>query len=115
MLQVPADGGNELRMRAAAQNDDALPRVVSFTRRHWSRYPCRKRPREALEPCRHVGAKVDAQRAAPALGQHLEVAARLRRLDDAKRVALPRHSQIHRVVTGDLQEDSSIGPALVRL
>src|SRR6266481_3727546 len=42
----------------------------------------------------HVGAQVDAERAAVALRQDLEIAARLRRLDDPERVLLPRHRQI---------------------
>ena len=63
----------------------------------------------------HVRAEMDAQRAPAALGQHLEVAARLGRLDDAEGVLLARHRQVVRVVAGDLQEDAAVRPALVGL
>src|SRR5712692_5781058 len=47
----------------------------------------------------HVGAQVHAERAAAALRQNLEVAARLRGLHHPKRVRLPWHRQVSRVVT----------------
>ena len=56
-----------------------------------------------------------AQGAALALQQHLEVASRLRRLDDAEGVLLPGHGHIDRVVAGDLQEDAGVRSALVGL
>src|SRR3954470_5632275 len=62
-----------------------------------------------------VRAKVNPEGATPPLGQHLEIAARLRRLDDAECVRLPRHRQVLRVVGRDLQEHSGIGPSLVGL
>ena len=58
---------------------------------------------------------MDAQHAPVALGQHLEIAARLRRLDDAEGVFLARHREIVGVVAGDLQEHAAVRPALVGL
>ena len=62
-----------------------------------------------------VGAEVDAEGAAAALDQDLEVAARLRRLDDAEGVFLTGHGQVVGVVAGDLQEDARVRTALVGL
>ena len=62
-----------------------------------------------------VRAEVDAQGATAALGEHREVAAGLRRLDDAEGVALPRHGQIAGVVGRDLQEHALVRAALVGL
>src|SRR5579872_1417997 len=56
-----------------------------------------------------------AQSTPSAIRQHLEVAARLRRFYDAKRVLLSRHRQFHRVVARDLQKDSGIRTTLVSL
>ena len=53
--------------------------------------------------------------ATSALGQHLEIAARLRCLDNAKRVRLFRHLEIIGVVAGDLQEHAAVGAAFVDL
>ena len=58
---------------------------------------------------------MDAQRAPAALSQHVEIAARLRRLDDTKRVFLPRDRQILGIVAGDLQKHAAIRPALIGL
>ena len=61
---------------------------------------------------RDVRAKVNPKRATAPLRQYLEIAARLRRLDDAECVCLPRHRQVLRVVARDLQEHSCVGPPL---
>src|SRR6185437_14810896 len=58
---------------------------------------------------------MNAQRAPTALHQNLEIAARLRRLHHAEAVGMAGHVDIARIVAGDLQEDSRIGAALVRL
>ena len=50
-----------------------------------------------------------------ALGQDLEIAARLRRLDHAEGVFLAGHRQILGVLAGDLQEDAAVRAALVGL
>ena len=68
-----------------------------------------------VQPRRDIRTEMDAQRAAVALDEHLEIAARLRRLDDAERVALAGHRQVRGVVAGDLQEDAGVGAALVGL
>jgi hypothetical protein len=47
--------------------------------------------------------------------KNLEVAARLRRLDDTETVFLSRHVEIGQIVACDLQEYTCVGPALVRL
>src|SRR5439155_4701812 len=73
------------------------------------------RIREHLETGAHVVAEMHAQRAAAAVGEHLKITARLRRLDDAKGELLPGHGQIDRVVAGDLQEDAARRPAFVGL
>ena len=70
---------------------------------------------ERLEPGAHVGAQMHAQRATPAIDEHLEVAARLRRLHDAEGVPRARHGRSRGVVAGDLQEDAGVGAALVGL
>src|SRR5258708_17654991 len=58
---------------------------------------------------------MNAQRAPAAFGKHVEIAARLRRLDDAEAVFLAGHRQILCIVAGDLQEDASRRAALVGL
>src|SRR5204863_9149495 len=67
------------------------------------------------EARRDVLPDVHAQRATPTLCQDVEVAARLRRLDDAERVLPPRHRNVGPVVAGDLQEDAGVRAALVSL
>src|SRR6478752_4271836 len=62
-----------------------------------------------------VTLEMDTQRAPAAFGQHVEIAARLRRLDDAKAGFLARHRQIPGVVGRDLQEYAAAGSALVGL
>src|SRR5262249_29325432 len=62
-----------------------------------------------------VSAEVHPEGAALPLGQHLKVAAGLRRLHNAKGVVLSRNRDVDRVAAGDLQEDTAIGPSLVGL
>ena len=56
----------------------------------------------------HVGAKMGAQRTAVAVDQDLEIASRLRCLDDAERVPLSRHLQIDGVVARNLEEHARV-------
>src|SRR3954470_9426040 len=58
---------------------------------------------------------MNAQEAPPALRENVEIAARLRRLDDAEAVAAAGHLEIPVIVAGDLEEDAGIRPALVGL
>ena len=58
---------------------------------------------------------MDAKRAAAALGEDLEIAAGLRRFDDAEGVFLARNRQVACVVAGDLQEHAGVRAALVGL
>src|SRR5277367_1382715 len=58
---------------------------------------------------------MDAQCAPPALGQDLEIAARLRRLDYAKSVFLTGHRKIRLVVASNLQNHAAVRAALIRL
>src|SRR5262245_21151717 len=55
-----------------------------------------------------VGAEVDAEGAALAVGEHLEIAARLGRLHHPEGVAAAGHGQVGVVVARDLQEDAAI-------
>src|SRR5579862_2309103 len=59
--------------------------------------------------------EMHAQGSAPAVGEHVEVAARLRRLDHAERIFGARHRQIGRIAAGDLQEDATVRATLVGL
>src|SRR5215469_6236305 len=63
----------------------------------------------------HVFAEVHAQCASPALGKDGEIPARLRRLDNTECVFLFRHGEVIGVVAGNLQEDTTVRPALVSL
>src|SRR5262249_16189901 len=56
-----------------------------------------------------------AQDAPPALRQHFEIAARLRRLDDAEAVFVTRHIEIVSIVAGNLQEHPAVRPSFVGL
>src|SRR5579871_2766235 len=56
-----------------------------------------------------------AESAPMAFHQNLEVSSRLRRFHDAESVFLTGHRQIHRIVTGYLQEDAGVGASLVGL
>ena len=58
---------------------------------------------------------MNAQRAAAAVGQHVEIATGLRCLDDPETGLLAGHREIPLVFGGDLQEDAAVGPALVGL
>src|SRR5262249_49186274 len=49
------------------------------------------------------------------LRKHLQIAARLRRLDDAKGVGLAGHRQVFGVIAGDLQKDAAVRAALIGL
>ena len=60
-------------------------------------------------------AEMDAQDTPVALGQYLEVAARLRRLDDTERIFVIRNIDVGGVVAGDLKENAGVRPALVGL
>src|SRR3954468_14059738 len=62
-----------------------------------------------------VALEMYPQRAAAAFGQHVEIAARLRRLDHAKTRLLAGHREILGIVGGDLQEDAAVRPAFVGL
>ena len=67
------------------------------------------------KPFNDLGAEMETQHPAPALGQHFEIAPGFRRLDDAEGVFLAGNREIVGVVAGDLQEDAAVGPALVGL
>src|SRR5947209_6734434 len=62
-----------------------------------------------------VALEMYPQRAAATFGQHVEIAARLRRLDDAETGFLAGHREILGVVGGDLQEYAAVGAALIGL
>jgi hypothetical protein len=70
---------------------------------------------ERRQARRDVRAEMDAQHTPIAVGQDIEIAARLRGLDDAEGVSLARHLEIGGGVAGDLQEHPGIGAAFVRL
>src|ERR1700742_5236741 len=63
----------------------------------------------------NILAEMHAQGAAVAFGKHLKITPRLCGFDNAKGVFLPRHRNVHIIVTSDLQEDAAVRPALVRL
>ena len=58
---------------------------------------------------------MNAKRPAPAFGQHVEIAPRLRCLDDAETVFVARHIEVDGIIAGDLQKHSGIGSALIGL
>ena len=62
-----------------------------------------------------MGPEMDAQCPAPARGQHIEVAAGLRRLDDAKTVFMARYVEVDGIIAGDLQKHPGVGSALISL
>src|SRR5947208_989867 len=68
-----------------------------------------------LSSLRTKSSSVPAQRAPAALGEHVEIAARLRRLDDAKARLLAWHRQILGIIRSDLQEHAAVGAAFVGL
>src|SRR5579883_1571930 len=80
------------------------------------------RPSPTIPSCMRVllrsicRARSARMRCGPApLGQHLEIAARLRCLHDPEGILLPGHRNIHGIVAGHLQEDPAVGSSLVRL
>src|SRR5262249_25673276 len=70
---------------------------------------------ELVQTFADVRPEMYPKRASSALSQHLEITARLGGFDDAERVFLPRHRQINRVVTCDLQKHAGVRPAFVGL
>src|SRR3954452_14737954 len=58
---------------------------------------------------------MNAQGSASAFRKNLKISAGLCRLHNAERVLLSGHGQFHRVVTCNLQEDSGVRTAFVRL
>src|SRR5271169_5294101 len=56
-----------------------------------------------------------AQKTPVALGQNLEIAPCLGRLDGAEAVFLPRHVEIDGVITCDLEEYAAVGTAFIGL
>src|SRR5579862_628271 len=69
---------------------------------------------QLCQPARRIP-EVHSKRSPLAIEQHLKIPTSLRRLHHPKRELLPGHFQIRRIVTSDLQEDSAIRPAFVRL
>src|SRR6266478_7733532 len=80
-----------------------------------SAYGLRDGFRERLQAPLHVRPQVRSQCTAFALGQYLEIAARLCRLHHAKGVLLAWHWQIIRVVAGNLEEHTGVWAALISL
>ncbi len=76
---------------------------------------CRTASSRVVNPAATCAPRWTRKHTPVALGQHLEVAARLRRLDDTERIFLIRHLQIGGIVAGDLQEHAGVRPALVGL
>src|SRR2546428_6033131 len=62
-----------------------------------------------------IFAQMDAQRAPVPLRQNFEVTTRLSGLDDSKREFLSGYREVCCLVTGDLQKDAGVRPALVGL
>src|SRR4051812_44599890 len=70
---------------------------------------------EAFEAGCDVGAEVDAEGTAAAVGEDLEVAPGLRGLDYAEGVAMAGDGEVDGIVAGDLQEHARVGAAFVGL
>src|SRR5215470_1716432 len=70
---------------------------------------------EPVETTGQVAGDVRAQRAPAALGQHVEIATRLRLLDNPEGIGLAGHREVLAVVASDLQENAAIGAALISL
>src|SRR5882724_4907010 len=66
------------------------------------------RTAERVEPPFEVTGNVGPHRPPAALGENVEIAARLRRLDNAKRVGVTGHRQVIGVIAGDLQENPTV-------
>jgi hypothetical protein len=79
---------------------------------------CERLPDGFFERCqsrRNMRAEMYAKHSPIALGQHLEIAARFRRLHNAESISLARHLKIGGIVAGDLQEHAGIRAAFVGL
>ena len=74
-----------------------------------------RRGEDLPQSANDVGAEIDADRAAPAFRQRLEVAQRLRLFQNAEAKFLARQRNILRVAGDELQEDAAVGAALVQL
>src|SRR5271156_1625994 len=72
-------------------------------------------PAECVETRVEVTGDVRPQGAPPAFGKDLEIAARLRRLDDPEGVPGARDREVVGVGAGDLQEHAAVRAALVGL
>src|SRR5215469_16542592 len=70
---------------------------------------------ERFEALRDAVREVHAQRTAATFGEHVEIAARLRCLDDAERIFGARHLKISRIAASDLQEHATVWATLVGL
>ena len=99
------DGGLHLRaahVDAAAHRGHADSALVTAP-------PSERSPASTSSPmCRRSARR-------PRSAEHVEIAARLRRLDDAERVPVPGDLDVDHVVAGDLQEHTGVGTALVGL
>src|SRR3982074_3294863 len=70
---------------------------------------------EQLQSRFEIALQMHAQGAPAALGQHVKIAARLRRLDHPKTGLLTGHREIPGVIRCDLQEYAAVRSALVGL
>src|SRR6266568_4012386 len=70
---------------------------------------------ELRQVCLRVFPNMHPQGAPVSIGEHLEVAAGLRRLDDAKGIFMSGNRQINGVVAGNLQKNSAVGTAFIGL
>jgi hypothetical protein len=79
-----------------------------------TREPAARHPLESSSR-RYMRAEMHTQDTPAALGEHLQIAAGLRRLNDAEAVFVARHIEIARVVARDLQEHAGVRAAFVEL
>src|SRR5690348_12153192 len=89
--------------------------IAAFLPEHES---CHRLPdgvSDDLQPAADFRTEMEPEDTPPALGEDVEVAARLRRLDDAETVRAPRHLEIRRRIGGDLQEHAGVRPPFVCL
>ena len=75
----------------------------------------RQQGKQLFQPCLDIRAQMHPEHPAPAFGQHLEITPCLGRPDHPEAVVMPRHRQVDRVGTGNLQKDPVIGASLVGL
>src|SRR5579864_352183 len=75
---------------------------------------CINCPSQLGQPCIDIR-QVDAERAPAAFHQHLEIAARLRRLHHAEAVGMAGHLDIGRIIASEVEEHPGIRAALVSL